>query len=94
MSVFILVLNILAICIGLAGSIVCFRYAFKCRNSYRNFYFLAGMIQMYTASIYALAVSADLYIIKAGIMTRLAAIAYAGLLTSWAIVHSRKCDHG
>jgi bacteriorhodopsin len=85
-------LSIAAILITLCGAGVCLSYTRQCRQAEdRVFYVLAAILQLFTAGIYVAALLADWYIVKAGILTRLAAILYATLLTSWAIAHRRGC---
>lgn len=88
------VLSWLAIAVALFGAIVCLVYAIRCHSDDRAFYFLAGILQLFTVIIYSLALAGDWYIVKTGILSRLALIMYAGLLASWAIAHMRKCERG
>lgn len=81
-------LSWIAVFIAVAGAVACWIYAKRC-NGDRLFFILAGLIQLYTAIIYAIALHADSYLIKSGIMTRLAAIAYAGLWLSFVISRGR-----
>jgi len=83
-------LSWIAIGIALAGSIACWVYAHRCNNGDKAFFILAGIIQFYTVMIYALAMYTELYIIRSGVMTRLAAISYAGLWLSFVITRIRR----
>ena len=88
MAALITALSWIAVIIAVAGALACFVYARRC-NGDKTFIILAGIIQLYTALIYALALYMDLYLIKSGVMTRLAAIAYAGLWLSYIISRGR-----
>lgn len=84
-------LNWISIGVALVGAGVCLWYAWRCKSDDRPFYAIAGFLQLYTAMIYVLALAGDLYVVRAGILGRLSQIMYAGLLTAWAIAHSRRC---
>lgn len=79
-----------AIVIALAGAIACWVYAHRCNNDDRVFFILAGIVQFYTVLIYALALCTELYLIRSGVMTRLAAISYAGLWLSFVVTRIRR----
>lgn len=85
------VLTWAAVIVPASGAVVCLWYAWRCKSDDRVFYFLAGILQLFTVMIYSLAIAGEWYIVKAGILSRLSQIMYAGLLTSWAIAHMRKC---
>lgn len=83
-------LSWIAIVIALAGAIACWVYANRCNNGDKVFFVLAGIIQFYTVLIYALALHYDFYILRSGVMTRLAAISYAGLWLSFVVTRIRR----
>jgi len=84
-------LSWIAISVAFVGSVVCLWYAWRCKSDDRAFYFLAGILQLFTVTIYSLALAGDWLIVKSGVLSRLAHIMYAGLLLTWAIAHMRKC---
>jgi hypothetical protein len=92
MSWLILALNEVAILFAASGAIICAWYAWRCKADDRVFYAVAAILQAFTVAIYLTALFGDWYIIRSGILSRLAAVMYSGLLMSWAIAHMRRCD--
>lgn len=84
-------LNWITVAVAFSGAVVCLWYTWRCKSDDRAFYAVAGILQLFTVLIYILAVLGNWYIVRTGIMSRLAHIMYAGLLTAWAIAHMRKC---